>query len=562
MDKRTLIGVLIIISIFFLSERFIWKKPKPLPVQAKQTEQVKTAEQQAQTETKPTSSIQMEFVAPNQSSIAIDDNIVLENDSLKIVLSNQGATIREAYLKKFVLTNKSMVQLIPVNKTIANTILLGEAGSTDLKNLPFNFEKIQVEGRDGIRFYVSSDSSNVIEKTFVLNQRYGIDFTIKLHSKKALSGYTLDFGSGINDTEKHIKTKGQDYRFYAQVDNVLVRTDLNRLMKSSAVLKTEKDPIKLAKSSLTTNGKVDWAAIRTKYFVIACADKAPVLINSVKADTSKASPSFYLTSKRDKPSTDWEESFDIYIGPSQFELLKSHGNGMENIAERGAKWLRWLVDIFAWFLNMLYKLIPNYGVVILIFSIILKVILHPLTHKSMDASIKMQRIQPQVAALQTQFKSDPKRLQIELSQLYKENGASPLGGCLPLLLQMPVFFALYTVLRFSLDMRMAGFFGWLTDLSEPDPLYVLPILMGLFMIVQQLMMAPKKDALAQMDEKQQAMQQSQKMMTWIMPVVLFFVFKSMPAGLVLYWTVFNVLSIIQQYYLQKHLNKTQKEITQ
>jgi YidC/Oxa1 family membrane protein insertase len=119
---------------------------------------------------------------------------------------------------------------------------------------------------------------------------------------------------------------------------------------------------------------------------------------------------------------------------------------------------------------------------------------------------------------------------------------------------MPVFFALYTVLRFSLDMRQANFIGWLKDLSEPDPYYIMPILMSIFMIVQQLMMSPKKAALEQMDEKQQAMQQSQKMMTWIMPVVMFFVFKSMPAGLVLYWTLFNVFSIIQQYYLQKKFN--------
>jgi YidC/Oxa1 family membrane protein insertase len=128
-----------------------------------------------------------------------------------------------------------------------------------------------------------------------------------------------------------------------------------------------------------------------------------------------------------------------------------------------------------------------------------------------------------------------------------------------MLFQMPVFFALYTVLRFSLDMRQAHFVGWLKDLSEPDPYYILPILMGVFMIVQQLMMNPKKEQVEQMDEKQQAMQQSQKMMAYIMPVILFFVFKSMPAGLVLYWTVFNVLSIIQQYYLQKHLSKKETQ---
>ncbi|MDD2332556.1 MAG: YidC/Oxa1 family membrane protein insertase, partial [Candidatus Cloacimonetes bacterium] len=134
---------------------------------------------------------------------------------------------------------------------------------------------------------------------------------------------------------------------------------------------------------------------------------------------------------------------------------------------------------------------------------------------------------------------------------------SPLSGCLPLLLQMPIFFSLYSVLRSSLDMRNAHFLGWIKDLSEPDPYLVLPILMGIFMFVQSRMMRPPTDNLEEMDEKQKAQIQSQKMMTWMMPLIFFFVFRNMPAGLVLYWTVFNVLSIIQQYYLQKHL--TNKE---
>jgi YidC/Oxa1 family membrane protein insertase len=541
-NTRTLLGILIIFAIFFLSEQFIWKKAKPVPAPQNQTQQTKPAETpQTQPDAKSANQVPLILIAPDSNLPAVNDNIVLENDSLKLVFSNKGATIREVYLKKFLLADKSIVQLVPASKKLANTVLLAESGSTDLKDLPFNFERIDNQGKSGIRFYFNPDSTRSIEKTFTLGNKYGVDYKLKIHSTNALVGYSHDFGSGINDTELYVKTKGQDYMFFTQIDNMPVKRALSKLIKGSVDQK----------------GKVDWAAIRTKYFMIACADKSPVLTNSVKADTANGNPAFSLT-KRDKAFKDWDEDFTLYLGPASFELLRSYGIGWENVAERGAKWLRWLVDIFAWFLNLLYRLVPNYGVVILIFSVVLKVILHPLTHKSMDASLKMQKIQPQVGAIQAQYKSDPKRMQIELSKLYKEAGASPLGGCLPLLLQMPVFFALYTVLRFSLDMRMAGFVGWLKDLSEPDPLYILPILMGVFMIVQQLMMIPKKEQLDQMDEKQKAMQQSQKMMTWIMPVVLFFVFKSMPAGLVLYWTVFNILSIIQQYYLQKHLNK--KEI--
>lgn len=540
MNRQTIIGILLIFVIFLLSERFLWKKSKPETPQKPATEQTKPADTApADTTSEQMQNAVQQFTLPSSDAVEINDNIVLENDSLKIVLSNKGAVIREVYLKKFLLTDKSVVQLIPAGKSIVNTVLNSESGSQNLKDAAFQYEEITSDGKKGIRFYLKTGTETGIEKTYLPGSRYSVDFNLKVHSDKALSGYELSFGSGIKDTEDFIKTKGQDYRFYAQVDNMLVRKDLGKLMKESFIQK----------------GKVEWAAIRSKYFVLACKDIDPVLTNSVKADTSSISPFFTLSVKRDRASVDWDEDYLLYLGPSGFDLLKSHGSGMENIAERGAKWLRWLVDIFAWILSFLYRLIPNYGIVIIIFSLIIKVILHPFTHKSMDASLKMQKIQPQVQALQQQYKNDPKRLQQELSKLYKETGTSPLGGCLPLLLQMPVFFALYTVLRFSLDMRQAYFVGWLKDLSEPDPYYILPILMGVFMIVQSLMMTPKKQQLEQMDEKQQAMQQSQKMMAWIMPVVLFFVFKSMPAGLVLYWTIFNVLSIIQQYYLQKHLNK-------
>ena len=542
MDRNTILGILIILAIFFLSEQFIWKKAKPTKLAKPVTTQSQTPDTTAAPAQTPEAPPLTLPLIPVKDAPAIRNDLVLQNDSLKVVFSNQGAVIKAVYLKKFKLANHDPVQLIPQGKSVTNILLNGNAGSLNLGSQPFQYEQITEGGQPGLRFFLQGDSAQVVEKRFVLDGSYGLKLKLKVHYPSALTGYSLNFDSGINHTEAYLKAKNQDYRFYAQIDNILQKMYLSKLLKGRTEL----------------IGKIDWAASRTKYFTIACLSKPPVLINRAVADTANGSPAFNLMAVRDKASIDWDESFILYFGPAQYDLLKARGSGLENIAERGSKWLRWLVDIFAWFLTLLYKLIPNYGVVIILFSLVLKVILHPLTHKSMDSSLKMQKIQPQVSAIQQQYKNDPKRLQQELSKLYKETGASPLGGCLPLLLQMPVFFALYTVLRYSLDMRQAGFFGWMKDLSEPDPYYVLPILMGVFMIVQQLMMQPKKEQLAQMDEKQQAMQQSQKMMTWVMPIVLFFVFKSMPAGLVLYWTVFNILSILQQYYLQKKLNQNQE----
>ena len=141
----------------------------------------------------------------------------------------------------------------------------------------------------------------------------------------------------------------------------------------------------------------------------------------------------------------------------------------------------------------------------------------------------------------------------ELKKLYKEHGVNPLGGCLPMLLQMPILFALYPMLRYSIDLRQTHFL-WLPDLSEPDPIWALPILMAVFMFLQQKLMAPSQQNVEGMDEKQKAAAQSQKMMMYFMPIMMFFIFKGLSSGLVLYWTVFSVIGSVQQYFIKKKFN--------
>jgi YidC/Oxa1 family membrane protein insertase len=203
-------------------------------------------------------------------------------------------------------------------------------------------------------------------------------------------------------------------------------------------------------------------------------------------------------------------------------------------------------------MKSLAKVIPNYGIVIIIFAILIKLLLYPLTHKSFENSMKMQKVQPYLSEIQKKYKSDPMKMQQEMSKVKKEHGVSTLGGCLPMLIQMPIFFALYPTLRYSIALRGASFFGWLQDLSNPDPYYILPIIMGIFMFLQQRMMTSvQSQNTGNMDEKQEAMMQSQKMMAYILPVMMFFFFRNLPSGLVLYWTVFNILSIIQQHFINK-----------
>jgi YidC/Oxa1 family membrane protein insertase len=196
----------------------------------------------------------------------------------------------------------------------------------------------------------------------------------------------------------------------------------------------------------------------------------------------------------------------------------------------------------------MYTLIPNYGVVLIIFAFLVKIVVFPLTKKSYQSTKAMQAVQPEINALKEKHKSNPQKLNQATMQLYKEKGVNPLGGCIPMLIQMPLLFGLFTVFRTTIELRGKPFVFWITDLSAPDtvlhlpfsfPMYgdqvsILPILMVVSMFIQQRMMGGANQ------------QGQQKMMSYFMSGFFFLMFNNFPSGLNLYYTLFNVLTIAQQ----------------
>jgi YidC/Oxa1 family membrane protein insertase len=216
--------------------------------------------------------------------------------------------------------------------------------------------------------------------------------------------------------------------------------------------------------------------------------------------------------------------------------------------------MEWLAVPILWLMHRFYEFTHNYGVAIILLTVITKVLFFPLTIKSMTSMKAMQALQPQINALRSKYKSDPQRLQRETMELYRAHKVNPLGGCLPMVVQIPIFYALYVALSVSVDIQNAPFicfgrlFGvdlWICDLAAHDPTYVLPILMGISMFIQQKMTPV-------MGDPRQA-----KMMLF-MPVVFTFMFLNLPAGLVLYWTLSNVLQIAQQKYMERIGKKPEK----
>jgi len=228
--------------------------------------------------------------------------------------------------------------------------------------------------------------------------------------------------------------------------------------------------------------------------------------------------------------------FQIYLGPKEIDRLKELGADAEKLVDFG--WFTIVAKPLLWFLKLTNKITSNFGIDILILSILIKIIFLPLTQFSMKSMKEMQKVQPEMSRLKEQYKNDKARVQQEIMLLYKRRKINPMSGCLPMLIQLPVFIALYNALQYTIEMRHAPFFFWIRDLAARDPIYITPLIMGATMVLQQKMTPTATDP-------------TQAKMFLLMPVMFTFLFLNFPSGLVLYWLVNNVLSIAHQYYMNK-----------
>ena len=234
------------------------------------------------------------------------------------------------------------------------------------------------------------------------------------------------------------------------------------------------------------------------------------------------------------------EDYTLYVGPIEYDLLAPLGRGVVRAVDMGNKYLRPIGRLVLLFLTHVHTVIPNYGIVIMLFAVAMKILLHPLTRKSMQSMKMMQELQPKMAAIKEKYKNNAQKQQQETMKLYREHGVNPLGGCLPLVLQMPIFFAMYPVLRSSIYLRGATFIpGIVEDLSQGNT--ILPILMGITQFISTKMMATENQ---------------NKMLMYGMPVFMTYIFFRLPSGLVLYWFTYNLLQIVQQLW-QKQRAKSQ-----
>jgi YidC/Oxa1 family membrane protein insertase len=303
----------------------------------------------------------------------------------------------------------------------------------------------------------------------------------------------------------------------------------------------------------TYNGSIDWIGVRTKYFF---ASVIPGDANTTGVTFSgKGIQAEDVLVKEYDPAINigyrntGADHYQVFMGPLDRSVLKEYESGIDAIIMRHGWYEKTFRAISLPILSTLkffYMFIPNYGIVIIIFSILVKIVVYPLTKKSYKSMKEMSRVQPLLAEMREKYKSDPQRLNKETMKLYKEHGINPLGGCLPMLLQLPLLGALFIVFRSTIQLRGASFIpGWINDLSRPDTLFTLPFSLPLY--GDQFNLLPILMAGSMIFQSKMTMQDpKQKAMVYIMPIFMLLLFNQFPSGLNLYYTLFNVLTIIQQ----------------
>ena len=449
------------------------------------------------------------------------------------LFSNKGGVLKQILLPRFRNDDGDVINLInnPDNLTAALSLKSDNAEVTSiLQNA----------------YYEPSTTSIVLGES---NPEAILTFTLKHESGLEV---VREYKFRYNDYVMEIKTRITAYPMAAknlQYQILLgpgmggkISSQTDYIVFSGATVFANNERIEQPLEDLTApayhRGDLKWVAFQNKYF-----GSALIPIQGSKAGVVfKDNDQVFVGLEYESVQSAATASHLFYTGTKELEILEEKGNHLVRMIDYG-----WFGNKFAFLVKPLLKVLAyfygithNYGWSIIFLTIIIKLLFSPLTHKSFKSMKGMTKIQPYVKLIQERNKDDRKKMNEELLDLYKKHKVNPVGGCLPMLLQIPVFIALYHALFFSIELRGAPFIGWITDLSVADPYYVTPVLMGITMFLQQRMTPSIGDPM------------QQKIMMFL-PIVFTFLFLSFPAGLVIYWTVNNMLTISQQYYIYKVL---------
>ncbi len=547
MDRRTLlaIGLMLIVAVL-PSILFPPKRPPPGATAGADSivpaESVRTMPAETVPDVRPDTMAVPELPPPavtteEPPSSEVPPVVVVESPLYAFQFSTRGGRLVAAHLKDygtFAAGDTGRASIIPADSRFLEYAFV--IGKDTLRLTEWNFEpsseQLEVEGDEASLRLVGRRGAVGVELTYAFQpDHYLFDVEGRITGLPTGGLLLVALGPRIALVEAD---SADDFRSYA----VVSKAGRTERLKFSAL-----DP----GEAQTLDGPFEWLAIKSKYFaanVLTIGEGQPklggALVVGGERSGKNATRVDVVTSI---PSPSGSFSFSAYVGPQEYRRLARIGHDFEDINPYG--WIfrpiiqpfaNLIVVILLWMhetLNM------GYGWVLILFGIAVRVVLWPLNQKAMRSSMAMQALQPEVKAVQERFKQDPQRIQQETMKLYKEHGVNPLGGCLPMLIPMPVLFALFFVFRETIEFRGVPFL-WLPDLSRADPFYIIPVVMGLSMFavskLGQMGVPPNPQA---------------KMMLYVMPPFLTFIFLKLSAGLNLYYAVSNIASIPQQWLIAR-----------
>jgi YidC/Oxa1 family membrane protein insertase len=477
--------------------------------------------------------------------------ITIENDSVVARITNGPAMIESWRLlgyKEFVADGEAPIELIDADYPVLQTEIRGIPGAN------FSGLRYEIVRQGSLEVVQRAESpAGILTRTFRLDEHgFGFDVELEFESHRSDpidAAFEIIWSTQVTDREDFRELSLLAYGEETGVTRTLVPVVgqpafLSFLGFGSGI----KDGVE------TVEGRSAWAGFDIQYFAGVIIDPGPKprlrvqflpLEEKESAEVRVTLPSLALSQ-----GTSVKESLRGFIGPKTTDALADAGSGLKHSVNRGFSWLEPLTRFFEIALDKLYQFIPNYGFAIIVLTILVRICTAPLMAKQMRSAERMRALQPRIKELQEKYKDDRQKHSEETMKLYREEKVNPIAGCLPLLLQMPVLIGLFYALRSSIGLRHAPFALWITDLSQPATLFVmpgidfpirlLPLIMGASMFVQQ-----KMTPTTGMDPTQA------RMMLIMMPVMMLFISYTFPSGLVLYWTVSNLLGIAQQYWIRK-----------
>ena len=525
MEKRAFLAVVLSIGVFYLFSMVMGPDKKQVPPVSPQNIAPATTSPVQPAASLTTSALQAVPTSGLQKDVKVDTGLYTA------VFSSRGGALKSMTLKKYREQNSPAASLVTLGNNTDPALLAFSTRASgfnlsDSANYSADAESVTISGSEirQLAFTYISGQGFTVRKVY----SFGADsYSIKLETQVLNNSAAAMVGTIQQVMTYPSEARVKDNRFdtagsYLYADNALHSDKAKDV--ASATKKYDKS--------------VQWVGFADKYFLSSIlAEK-----NSIASVELKKNAAGFMESIVSSPQVTINAGQSItvahrlFVGPKDIDILKAQGNSLVQSLDLG--WFTVIAKPLLYTLKFFNGYVGNYGIAIIIITIILKALFFPLTHKSYKSMKDMQKIQPKMAALKEKFKDDRDAMNKAVMELYRDHKVNPLGGCLPMVVQIPVFFALYKALMFSIELRHAPFFLWVTDLADKDPYYVTPVIMGITMFVQQKMTPSQMDPI------------QQKMML-ALPVVFTFMFLSFPSGLVLYWLVNNVLTIGQQMYINK-----------